>query len=185
MFRTRGDRAARGSRRSRSRCVRRAPFPAGRGQVRNRDRIVVHYGVVNRADELLGGHGAPPEHRSRWHRTWFPAAGPWASFHGTAAQMGDLGRVARTFRIIDITRDATRLGVSGGVPFLALLDGGAPSGLAHGSDTSATSAAPARREALIASVVPWPSSGDNLRRGASLPRTIGVRDRKPRTQGAL
>jgi cysteinyl-tRNA synthetase, unknown class len=38
----------------------------------------------------------------------FPAdagAGSWVSFYGNAAQMGDLGRVARSFRIINIDAD--------------------------------------------------------------------------------
>jgi cysteinyl-tRNA synthetase len=40
----------------------------------------------------------------------FPDAGPWLSFYGTAAQMGDLERVSRTFRIIDIDADPGRDG---------------------------------------------------------------------------
>jgi cysteinyl-tRNA synthetase len=35
----------------------------------------------------------------------FPQSGPWLSFYGTAKQMGDLARVASTFRIIDIDAD--------------------------------------------------------------------------------
>ncbi len=35
----------------------------------------------------------------------FPAAAPWVSCYGPAAQMGDLGRVAQTFRIINIDAD--------------------------------------------------------------------------------
>jgi cysteinyl-tRNA synthetase len=35
----------------------------------------------------------------------FPALGPWVAFYGTAAQMGDLERVAASFRIIDIDVD--------------------------------------------------------------------------------
>lgn len=35
----------------------------------------------------------------------FPDAGPWVSFYGAAAQMGDLARVARTFRVINIDAD--------------------------------------------------------------------------------
>ncbi|MBX3192147.1 MAG: endo alpha-1,4 polygalactosaminidase [Labilithrix sp.] len=35
----------------------------------------------------------------------FPQAGPWVSFYGSASQMGDLARVARTFRIINIDAD--------------------------------------------------------------------------------
>lgn len=41
----------------------------------------------------------------------FPVGGPWVAFYGTAAQMGDLDRVARTFRIIDIDVDPTADGV--------------------------------------------------------------------------
>jgi cysteinyl-tRNA synthetase, unknown class len=40
----------------------------------------------------------------------FPDAGPWLAFYGTAAQMGDLERVSRTFRIIDIDADPGRDG---------------------------------------------------------------------------
>lgn len=35
----------------------------------------------------------------------FPAAAPWVSFYGSAAKMGDLTHVARTFRIINIDAD--------------------------------------------------------------------------------
>lgn len=35
----------------------------------------------------------------------FPAAGPWVSFYGRAKQMGDLAKVASTFRIINIDAD--------------------------------------------------------------------------------
>lgn len=35
----------------------------------------------------------------------FPDAGPWVSFYGSAAQMGDLGKVARRYRIINIDAD--------------------------------------------------------------------------------
>lgn len=35
----------------------------------------------------------------------FPAAGPWVSFYGSAEQLGDLARVARTFRIINLDAD--------------------------------------------------------------------------------
>ena len=35
----------------------------------------------------------------------FPEPGPWVSFYGTAAQMGDLAKVARTYRIINIDAD--------------------------------------------------------------------------------
>ncbi len=35
----------------------------------------------------------------------FPAARPWVSFYGTAREMGDLSRVAHTFRIINIDAD--------------------------------------------------------------------------------
>ena len=35
----------------------------------------------------------------------FPAPGPWVSFYGRAAQMGDLAKVASTFRIINIDAD--------------------------------------------------------------------------------
>ncbi len=35
----------------------------------------------------------------------FPSREPWLSFYGTAAQMGDLDRVARTFRIINLDAD--------------------------------------------------------------------------------
>ena len=31
-----------------------------------------------------------------------PAAGPWMSFYGPAGRMGDLGKVARTFRVLNI-----------------------------------------------------------------------------------
>lgn len=41
----------------------------------------------------------------------FPVSGPWVAFYGTAAQMGDLEQVARTFRIIDIDVDPTADGV--------------------------------------------------------------------------
>jgi len=35
----------------------------------------------------------------------FPTSGPWVSFYGNAAQMGDLEKVARTYRIINIDAD--------------------------------------------------------------------------------
>ncbi len=35
----------------------------------------------------------------------FPAGSPWVSFYGTAQQMGDLARVASTFRVINIDAD--------------------------------------------------------------------------------
>lgn len=35
----------------------------------------------------------------------FPVAGPWVSSYGTAAQMGDLAKVASTYRIINIDAD--------------------------------------------------------------------------------
>ena len=35
----------------------------------------------------------------------FPVSAPWVSFYGTATQMGDLARVARTFRVINIDAD--------------------------------------------------------------------------------
>ncbi len=35
----------------------------------------------------------------------FPIAGPWVSFYGSAEQLGDLARVARTFRIINLDAD--------------------------------------------------------------------------------
>ena len=35
----------------------------------------------------------------------FPEGGPWVSFYGRAAEMGDLARVARTYRIINIDAD--------------------------------------------------------------------------------
>jgi cysteinyl-tRNA synthetase len=35
----------------------------------------------------------------------FPAKGPWLSFYGTAAEMGDLSRAARTYRILNIDAD--------------------------------------------------------------------------------
>jgi len=35
----------------------------------------------------------------------FPSDGPWVSFYGRAAQMGDLARVARTYRIVNIDAD--------------------------------------------------------------------------------
>src|SRR4051812_34846006 len=35
----------------------------------------------------------------------FPASGPWVSFYGNAAEMGDLTKVARTYRIINIDAD--------------------------------------------------------------------------------
>lgn len=35
----------------------------------------------------------------------FPEAAPWVSFYGSAAQMGDLDRAARTFRILNIEAD--------------------------------------------------------------------------------
>jgi cysteinyl-tRNA synthetase, unknown class len=35
----------------------------------------------------------------------FPSQAPWLSFYGSAEQMGDLDRVARTFRIINIDAD--------------------------------------------------------------------------------
>jgi cysteinyl-tRNA synthetase, unknown class len=37
----------------------------------------------------------------------FPNSGPWTSFYGTAAEMGDLAKVASTFRIINIDVDPT------------------------------------------------------------------------------
>jgi cysteinyl-tRNA synthetase len=46
---------------------------------------------------------APAARRSRG--AGFPNRGPWLSFYGTAEQMGDLGRVAAQFRIIDIDAD--------------------------------------------------------------------------------
>ncbi len=38
-------------------------------------------------------------------RRGFPAAAPWVSFYGSAAQMGDLDKAARTFRILNIDAD--------------------------------------------------------------------------------
>lgn len=35
----------------------------------------------------------------------FPEPGPWASFYGTAAQMGDVAKVAATYRVLDIDAD--------------------------------------------------------------------------------
>lgn len=35
----------------------------------------------------------------------FPAAGPWMSFYGSARQLGDLAKAARTFRILNIDAD--------------------------------------------------------------------------------
>ena len=35
----------------------------------------------------------------------FPAAGPWLSFYGPAGRVGDLGKAARTFRILNIDAD--------------------------------------------------------------------------------
>ncbi len=40
-----------------------------------------------------------------------PVAGPWISFYGTAAQMGKLEEVARTFRVLDIDADPGDNGV--------------------------------------------------------------------------
>lgn len=34
-----------------------------------------------------------------------PVSGPWVSFYGTAAEMGDLAKVARTYRIINVDAD--------------------------------------------------------------------------------
>ncbi|HZS35989.1 MAG TPA: endo alpha-1,4 polygalactosaminidase [Polyangia bacterium] len=35
----------------------------------------------------------------------FPVSGPWVSFYGTAAEMGDLAKVAATFRVINLDAD--------------------------------------------------------------------------------
>ncbi|MCU1280392.1 MAG: hypothetical protein JWM53_3938, partial [bacterium] len=35
----------------------------------------------------------------------FPQTAPWVSFYGTAAEMGDLNRVASTFRVINLDAD--------------------------------------------------------------------------------
>lgn len=35
----------------------------------------------------------------------FPAVGPWMSFYGPASRMGDLGKAARTFRVLNIDAD--------------------------------------------------------------------------------
>jgi hypothetical protein len=35
----------------------------------------------------------------------FPVSGPWVSFYGSAAEMGDLAKVARTYRIINLDAD--------------------------------------------------------------------------------
>ncbi len=47
--------------------------------------------------------GAPP--RARTLGPGFPEAGPWMAFYGKASEMGDLARVARTYRIIVIDAD--------------------------------------------------------------------------------
>lgn len=51
------------------------------------------------ADGSPGGDGATSSARG------FPAGSPWVSFYGTAQQMGDLARVASTFRVINIDAD--------------------------------------------------------------------------------
>lgn len=59
-------------------------------------------GTVNRgASPDASGPQAVP----RWEGRGFPAAGPWVAFYGSASEMGDLDRVARTFRIIVIDAD--------------------------------------------------------------------------------
>lgn len=55
-----------------------------------------------------GGAGAPGDSDTVPLATpgrGFPATTPWLSFYGSAAQMGDLDSVARTFRIINIDAD--------------------------------------------------------------------------------
>ncbi|MBX3219292.1 MAG: endo alpha-1,4 polygalactosaminidase [Labilithrix sp.] len=49
-------------------------------------------------------HAASPAARSTLG-PGFPEAGPWVSFYGSAAQMRDLSRVARTYRIINVDAD--------------------------------------------------------------------------------
>lgn len=50
-------------------------------------------------DDLAGAGGAPSR--------GFPHLAPWVSFYGNATQMGDLDKVAATFRIINIDADPT------------------------------------------------------------------------------
>jgi len=49
--------------------------------------------------------GGTPKATTVAARRSFPAAGPWVSFYGSAEEMGDLDRVAQTFRIINIDAD--------------------------------------------------------------------------------
>ncbi len=42
----------------------------------------------------------------------FPTTGPWVSSYGTAAQMGDLSRVASTYRIINVDVDPDQGGIT-------------------------------------------------------------------------
>jgi len=52
-----------------------------------------------------GADTAPPPPTGPGLGPGFPTAGPWASFYGNAAEMGDLAKVAATYRIINIDVD--------------------------------------------------------------------------------
>lgn len=51
------------------------------------------------------GDGGAPGDTAPSGKRGFPAAAPWVSFYGTAAEMGDLAKVASTFRVINIDVD--------------------------------------------------------------------------------
>jgi cysteinyl-tRNA synthetase, unknown class len=53
----------------------------------------------------LRAESSPPPPDVRGPGRGFPATCPWISFYGNAHQLGDLNRVARTFRIINIDAD--------------------------------------------------------------------------------
>jgi cysteinyl-tRNA synthetase len=54
---------------------------------------------------LSAGWGDTPTQAHSAPGRGFPAAAPWVSFYGPASRMGDLNRVARTFRVINIDAD--------------------------------------------------------------------------------
>ncbi len=63
--------------------------------------------VGMRTAEASVSHGSEDAGAETLHTVGpgFPNDGPWVSFYGTAKQLGDIGKLARTFRIINIDAD--------------------------------------------------------------------------------
>lgn len=57
------------------------------------------------AASLLALSLVPVSGKAQGSGRGFQVSGPWVSFYGTASRMGDLKRVARTFRILNIDAD--------------------------------------------------------------------------------